>query len=136
MVGNDDTAITLLTQMIALCVQGRYGIPEMVACNTLAEIWDERAELEKARALWQRVYQLRQDVGASRMGYVHGSLPSSLLAIARVAAKQGDVSTASTFLTDALPLAQAMRDSAVTTQIEALMGSLAEATHLTSGLQV
>ena len=126
-VGEVDAAITLLTQMIALCVKGRYGIAEMVASNTMGEILEAREELEKSRPFLERAYQLRQDLGASRMGYVHGSLPGSMLAIARVAAKQGDFATASPLLTDALPLAQAMRDSALTSQIEELMRSLAAA---------
>lgn len=126
-VGEVDAAITLVTQMIALCVQGGYGIPEMVACNLLAEICEARLELEKSRVLWERAYQLRQDLGASRMGYVHGSLAGSMLAVARVAAKQGDFATASPLLADALPLAQAMRDSTITNQIEALQQQLATA---------
>ena len=123
-VGEVDAAITLYTQMTALCAQGRYAIPEMIGCNSMAEILESRGELEKSRVLWEHAYRLRQDVGASRMGHVHGSLPSAMLAIARVAAKQGDFATASPLLADALPLAQAMRDSAITSQIEELMRSL------------
>ncbi len=122
--GEDEAAIALLTQMIAVCVQGRYGIPEMVGCNTMGEILEAREELEKSRAFLERAYQLRQDLGASRMGHVHGNLPSSMLAVARVAAKQGDSATASAVLTDALPLAQAMRDGSITSQIEELMRRL------------
>ena len=126
-VGEVDTAITLLTQMIAICVKGGYGIAEVVGSNSLGEIFEERQDLEQARALFERVYQLRQDLGGLRTGYVHGSLSSSMLALGRVAAKQGDFATASPLLADALPLAQAMRDSALTSQIEALICSLAEA---------
>lgn len=126
-VGEMDEAISHFRQMMAVCVQGRYGIPEMIACNSLAEILEALEALEESRALLEHAYQLRQDLGASRMGYVHGSLPSSMLAIARVAAKQGDFATAYSLLTDALPLAQAMRDSALTSQIEELMRSLAAA---------
>jgi hypothetical protein len=93
----------------------------------MAEILEARGELEASRALLERAYQLRCDLGASRMGYVHGSMAGSMLAIARVAAKQGDFATASPLLTEALPLAQAMRDSALTRQIDELMRSLAAA---------
>jgi tetratricopeptide (TPR) repeat protein len=126
-VGELDAALSLLKQMIALCEKGRYGIAEMVGSNTMAEILEAREELEGSRALWERAYQLRRELGASRMGYVHGSLPGSMLAVARVATKQGDFATASPLLTEALPLAQAMRDSALTGQIEELMRSLAAA---------
>jgi predicted ATPase/DNA-binding winged helix-turn-helix (wHTH) protein len=123
--GELDAALSHLKQMIALCVKGRYGIAEMVGSNTMAEILEAREELEASRALWERAYQLRRDLGASRMGYVHGSLPGSMLAVARVATKQGDFATASPLLTEALPLAQAMRDGALTSQIEELIRSLA-----------
>ena len=108
-------------------MKGGYGIAEVVGSNSLGEIFEERQELEQARALFERVYQLRQDLGGLSTGYVHGSLSSSMLAVARVAAKQGDFATASPLLADALPLAQAMRDSALTSQIEALIRSVAEA---------
>lgn len=59
------------------------------------------------------------------MGYVHGSLPGSMLAVARVASKQGDVATATPLLAEALPIAQAMRDTTLIRQIEELMRRLA-----------
>ena len=115
----------LAVHLITLCVKGGDGISEVVGSNSLGEILEERQELEQARALFERVYQLRQDLGGLSTGYVHGSLPSSMLAIARVAVKQGDFATAFPLLADALPLAQAMRDSALTSRIEALIRSLA-----------
>jgi tetratricopeptide (TPR) repeat protein len=124
-VGEMDEAITHLRQMIALCVQGCYGIAEMVGCNSLAEILKAREALEESRALLEHAYQLRQNLGASRMGYVHGSLPGSMLALARLAAKQGDIATATPLLTEALPLALAMRDSTLISQIEELTRRLA-----------
>lgn len=123
--GELDAALAHLQQMIELCVKGGYGIPEMVGSNTMAEILEAREELEASRALWERGYQLRRDLGASRMGYVHGSLPGSMLAVARVASKQGDSTTAAALLTEALPIAQAMRDNALTGQIMELMRRLA-----------
>jgi predicted ATPase/DNA-binding winged helix-turn-helix (wHTH) protein len=119
-VGDTDEAVTHLRRMIALCRHGRFGIAEMVGCNSLAEILEAREALEESRALLEHAYQLRQDLGASRMGYVHGSLPGSMLALARVAGKQGDIATATPLLTEALPLALAMRDSKLISQIEEL----------------
>jgi tetratricopeptide (TPR) repeat protein len=126
-VGALDEALSLFREMIVLCVKGRYSLPEMVGSNTMAEILEARGEIEASRALLERAYQLRRDLGASRMGYVHGSMAASMLAVARVAAKQGDFATASPLLTEALPLAQGMRDGALTGQIEELMSSLAAA---------
>jgi tetratricopeptide (TPR) repeat protein len=123
--GDLDAALCYLKQMVELCVKGGYGVPEMVGSNTMAEILEARGELGASRALWERAYQLRRDLHASRMGYVHGSLPASMLAVARVAAKQGDFATATPLLAEALPIAQAMRDSALTQQIEELTRSLA-----------
>ena len=124
-VGEMDEAIAHWRQMIALCVQGRYGIAEMVGCNSLAEILEAREALEESRALLEHAYQLRQNLGASRMGYVHGSLPGSMLALARVAAKQGDIATATPLLAEALPMALVMRDSTLISQIEELARRLA-----------
>ena len=92
----------------------------MVGCNSLAEILEAREVLEESRALLEHAYQLRQNLGASRMGYVHGSLPGSMLALARVAAKQGDIATATPLLAEALPMALAMRDSNLKNQIKEL----------------
>jgi non-specific serine/threonine protein kinase len=126
-VGAIDEAITHLRQMIALCRQGRYGIAEMVGCNSLAEILEAREALEESRALLEHAYQLRLDLGASRMGYVHGSLPGSMLALGRVAAKQGDIAAAKSLLAEALPMAMSMRDSTLINQIDELTHILAAA---------
>jgi predicted ATPase/DNA-binding winged helix-turn-helix (wHTH) protein len=123
--GDLDAALDHLQQMIDLCVKGGFGVPEMVGSNTMAEILEAREELDASRALWERAFHLRRDLGASRMGYVHGSLPGSMLAIARVATKQGDFVTPIPLLAEALPIARAMRDTALTEQIEALMRRLA-----------
>jgi hypothetical protein len=48
-------------------------------------------------------------------------MPRNLLAIARVAAKQGDLATASTLLREALPIAHEIRDEATAEQIAELL---------------
>ena len=67
----------------------------------------------------------RCDVGErstrSTSGHLHGSMPLNLLAIARVAAKQGDLATASTLLREALPIAHEIRDEATARQIAELL---------------
>ena len=55
------------------------------------------------------------------MGHVHGTMPISLLAVARLASKQGDLATASKLLREALPLAEEMRDVATVQQIVELL---------------
>jgi predicted ATPase len=119
--GDVDASIALFTEAIDLASQRGYGIAEMCACNVMGEIWETRAALEKSRAFWERALRLRQDIGASRMGHVHGTMATSLLAIARVAAKQGDLATASKLLREALPLAEQMRDGATARQIVELL---------------
>src|SRR5262249_11332961 len=49
--------------------------------------------------------------GGESVGYTHGAMPTALLAVARVAEKQGDVATASQLLREGLPLAEEMRES-------------------------
>jgi hypothetical protein len=87
----------------------------------IAEIWEKRGELAKARQFWERALLLRRDVGASRIGYVHGSMPTALLAVARVAMKQGEQATAGKLLREALPIAEEMRDVETTREIRDLL---------------
>jgi hypothetical protein len=124
-IGELDEALPLFREMNALCVKGRFSLPEMVGSITMAETLEDRGALRASRALLEHACRLRCDLGASRMGYVHGSTAASMLAIARVAARQGDFAAASPLLTAALPLAQALRDGALTRQIGALLRSLA-----------
>jgi hypothetical protein len=56
-----------------------------------------------------------------RIGHVHGSMATGILAVARVAAKQGDLATASTLLRDGLPLAEEMRDAVTAEQMAELL---------------
>ena len=44
------------------------------------------------------------------MGYVHGTMSTALLAVARVADKQGDLAEESTLLREGLPLAEGTRE--------------------------
>jgi hypothetical protein len=83
----------------------------MVACNDLGMIWEARGALDTARTFWERALQLRRELGALRMGYVHGTMATALLAVARVAEKQGDLATTSKLLREGLPLAEEMRES-------------------------
>jgi hypothetical protein len=72
--------------------------------------------------LWNAAFA-KQSAGeeVAAISYLTEILASSMLAIARVAIKQGDQATATPLLKGALPLAQAMRDRAITSEIEALL---------------
>jgi hypothetical protein len=94
-----------------LCSTHGYGIAEMVSCNELGKIWEARGVLDEARPFWERALQIRRELGALRIGYVHGSMPTALLAVARVAEKQGDLATTSRLLREGLPLAEEMREA-------------------------
>src|SRR5262249_16713969 len=108
--GDEGGAIEKLRECNELATTIGTGIGEMICCNDLGEVFEARGELDTARRFLNRALQVRQELGAVRMGYVHGSMPSSLLAVARVAAKQGDITTASQLLHDGLPLAEELRE--------------------------
>ena len=55
------------------------------------------------------------------VGHVHGTMPTALLAVARVAEKQGDLATASELLREGLPLAEEMREVDTATQMVELL---------------
>jgi len=131
--GDEDAAIALLTEEIDLCRAGGYSVGEMAGCNVMGEIWEARGALDTARANWERALHLRREAGANAAptlmmslpsGHVHGTMPSALLAVARVAEKQGDLATASTLLREGLPLAEEMREAATTQQIVELLGKM------------
>jgi hypothetical protein len=61
------------------------------------------------------------------MGHVHGSMASSLLAVARVAEKQGEIATASQLLRDAVPFAEESREVDIAHQIGELLRRTSQA---------
>ena len=108
--GDEAGAIETLRECNELATALGTGIGEMICCNDLGELFEARGELDTARTFFDRALQVRQELGAVRMGYVHGSMASSLLAVARVAEKQGDIATASQLLHDAIPFAEESRE--------------------------
>jgi predicted ATPase len=109
-VGDEDAAVAHFMECIDLGSAHGYRIGEMVACNSLAEIWEARGVLDTARRFWERALEIRRELGAVRIGYVHGTMPTALLAVARVAEKQGDLATTSKLLREGIPLAEEMRE--------------------------
>ena len=61
------------------------------------------------------------------MGYVHGSMASSLLAVAAVAEKQADTATASQLLHDAIPFAEECARSTSLVRSTSSSGELSQA---------
>ena len=125
-VGDEDVAIALLMEMHDLASASGYGIGDMCGCNLLGEIWEARGELDTSRAFWERALYLRRELGALHcpvmgIGHVHGTMPTALLAVARVAEKQGDLATASKLLREGLPLAEEMREAETATQMVELL---------------
>jgi predicted ATPase len=134
-VGDEDAAVALFTEEIDLASTAGYGIGEMVGCNVMGEIWEARGDLDTSRAFLERALQLRREVGAVAVptlmtappiGHVHGALPTALLAVARVADKQGDLATASELLREGLPLAEEMREVATAQQMVELLRKTSE----------
>jgi predicted ATPase len=120
-VGDTDTALALLMEMHELTSSGGYGIAEMVCDQSLGEIWELLGVLDKARFFWEEALRNRRELGALRTGYVHGSMPTGLLAVARVAIKQGDLDTAASLLREGLPLAEEIRDVETAAQMAELL---------------
>jgi len=119
--GDADAAIAIFTECAEIARRSGLRVGEMVACNAVGEILEERAFLDEARRFWERTLRCRREIDAVDVGHLHGSMPLNLLAIARVAAKQGDLATASTLLREALPIAQEIRDEATARQIAELL---------------
>ncbi len=104
--------------MVAIQREHGIGLVQMIGCNSLAEIAERKGDLSRARALYQEGLQLRLDLlGASRLGYVHGTLVGSMLSLARVARAQGDEQAAAFYLAQALPMAEEMRDKELVGEI-------------------
>jgi hypothetical protein len=66
-----------------------HGILVMVASNDIASTWEDRGDIDLAREFWERALQIRRDLGALRIGYVHGTMSTALLAVARTAEQLG-----------------------------------------------
>jgi predicted ATPase len=124
--GDADGAIETLTECLELCTALGTGIGEMICCNDLGELFEARGELDTARRFLDRALQVRQELGAVRMGYVHGSMASSLLAVATVADKQGDTATASRLIHEAIPFAEESREADIARQIHELLRRLSQ----------
>jgi predicted ATPase len=125
--GDEAGAIETLTECNELCTALGTGIGEMICCNDLGELFEARGELDTARSFFDRALRIRRELGAVRMGSVHGSMASSLLAVAAVAEKQGDTATATRLLHDAIPFAEQSREVDIARRIDELLRRLSHA---------
>jgi hypothetical protein len=125
--GDEAGAIETLSECNELATALGTGIGEMICCSDLGELFEARGELVTARRFLDRALQVRQELGAVRMGYVHGSMASSLLAVATVAEKQGDTATALQLLHDAIPFAEESREVDIARRVDELLRQLSQA---------
>jgi predicted ATPase len=125
--GDEAGAIETLRECNDLATALGTGIGEMICCNDLGELFEARGELDTARTFLDRALQVRRELGAVRMGHVHGSMASSLLAAARVAEKQGDIASASQLLHDAALFAEDSREVDTARAIADLLRKVSEA---------
>ena len=119
--GDVDAAVAIFTECADMFCRRGLRVGEMVACNSLGEIWEGRAVLGEARRSWERALRCRREIDAVNVGTIHGSIPQNLFALARVTAKQGDLATASQLLREALPIAHEIRDEATAREIAELL---------------
>jgi predicted ATPase len=124
--GDEAGAIETLGECNELATTLGTGIGEMICCNDLGELFEARGELDTARRFFDRALKVRRELGAVRIGFVHGSIASSLLAVARVAEKQRDIVTASQLLHDGLSLAEEMREVDTAHRISDLLGKISQ----------
>src|SRR4029077_4235560 len=124
--GDEAGAIETLRECNELAATLGTGIGEMICCNDLGELFEARGELDTARTFFDRALQVRRELGAVRMGYVHGSMASSLLAVARVAGKQGDLATTSKLLREGIPLAEEMHEADTEREMAELLRTTAQ----------
>jgi tetratricopeptide (TPR) repeat protein len=111
-------------EMVRIEREHGIGLVLMIGCKSLAELAEERGDLERARALYEEALRLRRGLGAARLGDVHGSLPQALMALGRVAAALGDREAAQQTVTEALPLAEELRDTDTLVEARRLLAEL------------
>ena len=119
--GDVDLALALFSECAEVARSHGLSVGEMVACNEVGRILEERGALGESRQFWERALGCRRAIDAVNVGNLHGTIPLNLLAIARVASKQGELATASKLLREALPIAEQLRDPATAAQIASLL---------------
>lgn len=119
--GDDEEARERFERMARIQREHGIGLVLMIACQSLAEIDEEQGDPESALSLYEEALALRRDLGAARLGNIHGSLPSGLVAVARNAAASGDVERAMVTAGEALPLAEEIRDEEIRDEARSIL---------------
>jgi tetratricopeptide (TPR) repeat protein len=119
--GELEAAIALFTDCGEAARRRGIFAGQIVAFNAVGELWEKLGALEKAREAWELTLRCRREINAVDVGTIHGSMPRNLLALARVAARQGDLAAAASLSREALPIAQELRDEAAVQEIGELL---------------
>jgi predicted ATPase len=122
--GDLDAAQACFEEVVEIQRAAGIGLVLMIGVQSVAEIAEARGELDRARELQEEALALRRDLGAARLGYVHGSLPGGLIAVARIALAQGDMETTRVAAAEALPLAEERHDAEQVAQARALLDAV------------
>ncbi|WP_131106241.1 ATP-binding protein [Ornithinimicrobium sufpigmenti] len=108
--GEPETAERHYREMVQIQSEHGSRLELMIGHNSLGELAERRGDHETARDHYARGLELRRNLGAIRLGYAHGSLPLSLLALARVSRALGDADTARTYAQQGHAAAAQMQD--------------------------
>ena len=111
--GDEDGALAMFMEDDRAHRGPRLRDADMVACNDVGQTWEERGDARRGPRVLGACAARRaptRTCGALRIGHVHGTMPTALLAVARVAEQQGDLATTSKLLREGLPLAEEMRE--------------------------
>lgn len=119
--GDDEGARRCFEEMAAIQREHGIGLVLMIACKSLAEIAEDRGDHEQALKLYEEALELRRELGAARLGDIHGSLPGGLLAVARTSAILGDSQRANEAASEALPVAEELRDQEAIVEARAIL---------------
>jgi len=130
--GNSEDSIAAFEEIVQP-TSGHQALIKLCANQSLGEIWEKRDSPSRALPLFEAALRLRREIGAVRLGAVHGSLPQGLLAVARNAAKLGQLETASVLLHEALPIAEELREDATVAAIRALLAQTSRVVPSRSG---
>ena len=108
--GRLDEARECFQRMADIQVEHGSRLELTIAWKSLADIAERTGDHARARGLYLQALDVRRELGASRLGYVHGSLSESLIALARCEIRLGRPLEAQAHLSEALPLAREMHD--------------------------
>lgn len=108
--GDLDTAERHYREMVRIQAEHGSRLELMIGHHSLGELAEQRSDHAGARDHYLEALDLRRNLGALRLGYAHGSLPASLLALARVSRALGDADAARAHAREGRDAALQMQD--------------------------